>query len=309
MTEERYPNCILATCCLPWKADGTLDEAVFRKAIGMLAAETPHVYVMGTAGEGYGVSAGQFRQVVRVFADQMGKAGAVPMVGIISLSLPEILERIGFCRVHGVREYQVSLPSWGPCSDADLYAFFDAVCGGFPDCRFLNYNLPRTKRLIAPGEYRRIAADHPNFVGAKVVTDSVSQIREFLAVAPSVRYFLTEAGFAFGSLVGDCGLLISAASCNWARAREFYRAGRERDLPTLLGMQEELLSLVRDLKGIIGSSAHMDGAYDKLFLKLAVPEFPLRLLPPYAGATEEAFEAFRDLVRAKYPHWLPGEGS
>jgi len=303
--EARYPSCILGTCCLPWKADFTLDEAMFRKAVSFLARQTPHLYVMGTAGEGYGVSGKQFLQVIRVFCDEMGKAGGVPMAGIISLSLPEIVERIEACRSLGIREFQVSLPSWGPCSEAEAYAFFDAVCGRFPDCHFLNYNLLRTKRFLAPREYGRIAADHPNFVGAKVATDSVSQILAFLEEAPAVRYFLTEGGFGYGSIAGSCGLLISAASCNWERARAFYRAGRDRDLPGLMRMQAEVLSLVRGLISLVGSSAHMDGAYDKMFLKLVFPDFPLRLLPPYAGVTDEVFSAFRKMMETSYPLWLP----
>ncbi len=304
--EKRYPSCILATCCLPWTEDDTLDEGLFRRAIGFIASHTPHIYVMGTAGEGYGVSERQFTDVVRIFSQTMDEALASSMVGIISLSLPEVLERIEIARSFGVREFQVSLPSWGPCSEAELYAFFDAVCGSHPDCLFLNYNLLRTKRFITPKEYGRIAADHENFVGAKVAIDSTRQIWEFLYEAPSLRYFFTEPGFAYGSLIGDCGLLISSASCNWRRAGEYYRAGKERDTAVLLSLQAELFSLTRDLISCVGSSAHMDGAYDKLFVKLAVPEFPLRLLPPYAGVSDEVFTAFKRILETRYPAWLPG---
>jgi hypothetical protein len=37
----------------------------------------------------------------------------------------------------------------------------------------------------------------------------------------------------------------------------------------------------------------MDGAYDKLVARLHDPDFPLRLLAPYASATEADSEAFR----------------
>jgi dihydrodipicolinate synthase/N-acetylneuraminate lyase len=255
--EKRYPSCILATCCLPWTEGENLDEGLFRRAIGFIASHTPHIYVMGTAGGGYGVSERQFTDVVRIFAQTMDEAKASSMVG--SSALPsEVLERIEIARSFGVREFQVSLPSWGPCSESELYAFFDAVCGSHPDCLFLNYNLLRTKRFITPKEYGRIAADHENFVGAKVAIDSTRQIWEFLYEAPSLRYFFTEPGFAYGSLIGDCGLLISSASCNWRRAEEYYRAGKERDTAALLSLQAALLPHP-DLISCVGSSAHMDG--------------------------------------------------
>ena len=43
----------------------------------------------------------------------------------------------------------------------------------------------------------------------------------------------------------------------------------------------------------VGNATHAAGAYDKLLFKLYDPEFPLRLLPPYQGATELMFQRFR----------------
>jgi len=45
---------------------------------------------------------------------------------------------------------------------------------------------------------------------------------------------------------------------------------------------------------------HMDGAFDKLLHRLHDPEFPLRLLPPYASATEADFLRFRETLP---PRW------
>ena len=63
------------------------------------------------------------------------------MVGVISLSLPTIIERIERARQMGIRHFQISLPSWGALSDSELKTFFKETCGRFPDCSFLHYNL------------------------------------------------------------------------------------------------------------------------------------------------------------------------
>ncbi len=41
----------------------------------------------------------------------------------------------------------------------------------------------------------------------------------------------------------------------------------------------------------------IDGVYDKLYTKFNVPEFPLRLLPPYQYSTDKAYEKFAATTR------------
>src|SRR3954466_13425120 len=136
---QRYPCCILATCVVPWDEQGEFLEDLFRHQVAaMLAPFTKHLYVFGTAGEGYAVSDRQFDRVVRVFDDAMRAGGAEPMVGIISLSLSTVVERIARARELGVRHFQISLPSWGPLGERELFAFFAATCGRFPDCQFFH---------------------------------------------------------------------------------------------------------------------------------------------------------------------------
>jgi hypothetical protein len=48
-----------------------------------------------------------------------------------------------------------------------------------------------------------------------------------------------------------------------------------------------------------------DGAYDKLIAKLALPEFPLRLLPPYESSTDEGYRQYRTELAERFPEWLP----
>src|SRR6185436_2188682 len=110
---KRFPSCILSTCCIPWDDRDQFAERIFRAQVRAALAGTQHLYVFGTAGEGYAVTDRQFDQVVAAFTDEMRQAGAEPMVGVIHLSLGTILERIERCRDAGVRQFQISLPSWG----------------------------------------------------------------------------------------------------------------------------------------------------------------------------------------------------
>ena len=135
-----------------------LDEALFRHEVAtLLSAGYSHLYVFGTAGEGYAVDDAQFEQVARVFVDEMRAGGAEPMVGVISLSLETILERIAFARDNlGVRLFQISLPSWGALEDAEVRTFFDTVLGTY---RGLSVPALQPAAHQAPGHRRRIRAD------------------------------------------------------------------------------------------------------------------------------------------------------
>lgn len=288
---------ILATAVIPWTADYTFDEACFRHQVRHIAENlTPHIYVFGTAGEGYAVTEAQFDEIAAAFWRAARDFSVAPMLGLISLSLPTIIGRIERGRALGFREFQLSLPSWGPLDDRELDLFFAETCGRFPDCCFHHYNLLRSKRLLTSTEYRRLAAAHPNLVAVKSSTDDPAAIDDLLTVSPRLRFYFTEFGYAIARQKTDVGLLISLATANYARAHEFVRgdtAAREAVLP-------ELRAMLATLREIATGHFHIDGAFDKMLYRLSAPSFPLRLLPPYSTASEADFARFRDALPARW---------
>ncbi len=304
MNVKRYPACILATCCIPWNEDGTLAEPIFRREIRNLAKNLTHnIYLFGTAGEGYAVTESQFDQIVRIFREETTQHNVPGMVGVISLSLPTIIERIERARQMGIRHFQISLPSWGALSDAELKTFFAETCGRFPDCSFLHYNLLRAKRLVTPEEYGALADKHANLVATKNSTDLTERISGLMTKAPQLQHFFTETGFAYGSQLGECGFLVSVASVNFDQAKCYFEAGQRQDLKGMHRQQRELSEMIDEIVALGRSEAHMDGAFDKVFCKIHDPDFPLRLLPPYSGLSEETFGRISDVIKKKYPQW------
>jgi dihydrodipicolinate synthase/N-acetylneuraminate lyase len=303
---KRFPACVLATVVVPWTEHFELDEDLFQHQIATFqAAGYRELYVFGTAGEGYAVTDRQFSQVVSAFAQGMKAAGAEPMVGVISLSLGQMLERLECAHALGVRRFQISLPSWGALDESETRTFFDAVLGRFPDSAFLHYNLLRTKRLVTAPEYARIATDHPNLVATKNSTDAMARIRTLLDQAPMLQHFLNERGFLYGSLIGECGLLISVAATNLAMGRRYFEAGRARDVATLTLMERDIAGITAALQDSVSETERIDGAYDKVLWKLHDARFPLRLLPPYNGARDDAAERLLKVLRERYPEWAP----
>lgn len=305
MAHERFPRGIMASCVIPWDEQYQFIEDMFREEVHGVMDGADLGYIFGTAGEGYAVSEEQFNSIVRAFTEEMRRVGADPMVGVISPSLPTVLSRIERSKDMGVRQFQISLPSWGTCTRAEAADFFDMVCGAHRDCLFLHYNIMRAGRLIEPEEYAEIAERNTNLIATKNSSRSVTFVKQLFSHAGVLRHFITDPGYAYASFVGDCGLLIATASCNWTSARAYYNAGVERAYETALEMQGELIELVESLKHLYGPGDRIDGAYDKLYVKLHQPEFPLRLLPPYHGADDELFERFAKMLRTEYPRWYP----
>jgi dihydrodipicolinate synthase/N-acetylneuraminate lyase len=134
----RYKRTVLATCCLPWREDWSLDEGIFRKSIRhLVGAGLPDLYVFGTAGEGHAVSDDDFRRVVEIFTEEMMAAGGTPMGGIITLSLRTIFDRIAFAAGLGVHGFLFCRPPWGPLNDGERRRCVAEVCGSCPDCPVL----------------------------------------------------------------------------------------------------------------------------------------------------------------------------
>lgn len=305
MTGREPPR--LGTCCLPWTAGHALDEGPFRRLVGELLCKfSRNLYIFGSAGEGYAVTDAQFGAITRIFVDAMAKGGGEPMVSVISPSVGTVVERIDLARRLGVRQFQVTLPFWGQCTFDEARSFFRDVLGRFPDCAFLHFNTPHAKRIVTPDEYAILSDEFPNLVATKNYTNSVFEIASLITKSPRLTHYFVDDGFALASLLGlRAGWIIAPASVNFDTANAFYDACRRKNVDEIAGFAIELADIFDAMLRIVGDDAHMNGAYDKLFARMAVAGFPLRLLPPYSGAPEEAFHSFADYIRTRHPRWAP----
>lgn len=122
-------------------------------------------------------------------------------------------------------------------------------------------------------------------------------LTDILEHAPALQCFFTEFGYAAVRDAHECGYLAAIGLTNLTRARSLFAARGAR----LARLREEFRVAHRAVKTAVGNEAHMDGAYDKLYVRLRDPQFPLRLLPPYQSASESAFSRFR---AALPPAWM-----
>ena len=87
---------------------------------------------------------------------------------------------------------------------------------------------------------------------------------------------------------------------------------RPPDEPALEDLMAKVINapserdLLADLFSILAGDSKIDGAYDKLWVRLGgFEEMPLRLLSSYQGFSEAQFQACKQLLASKYADWLP----
>ena len=72
----RYPQSILVSCEIPWDENEQMIEDVFRREVrDALEQGYRHIYVFGTAGEGYAVDTARFTRVLDVFWEETEERG------------------------------------------------------------------------------------------------------------------------------------------------------------------------------------------------------------------------------------------
>ena len=303
---SRFPRTILPTVCIPWTEDLRIDGPLFTEAVrGRLANGIRHLYLFGTAGEGYAVTERQFDEATRLFAAACADTpDAHPMVGLITLSAATMIERVERAMALDIRDFQFTLPGWGVLTDDEVRTFVRGLLPRFPEARFLHYNLLRSGRLITAPLYAELASEHPNLVATKQGTGDVLRIHALLTGAPMLRHFLTEVGYPFGCSIGEPGLLQSLSSTNERQAWRFFQAGVDGDQVTLGALQADYLAMLDALLAA-GGGAHIDGSFEKMMQKLVDERVPLRMLPPYRAVTDEAWATYKARMHANLPHLLP----
>jgi dihydrodipicolinate synthase/N-acetylneuraminate lyase len=304
MTTPRHPRSNLAACMIPWTEAGELHVEAFERHVTTTIDDGYRdLYLMGTAGEGYAVDDARYQSVVDHFARLTVDRDLTPQVGVISLSMQTVLQRIAYAHDRGIRMFQVSLPSWGALDESETRRFFQTVGGAFPEARFLHYNLPRAKRIIDGAEYSALADAVPNLVATKNSTYDYGRTADLMINAPQLQHFLLETNYAMGCTIGECSLLCSFAGLLPGMTHRFYEAGLAGETDTTFEITQTLYRLIHRLIASCGR-AMIDGAYDKAFVWLRDPQFPPRLLPPYLGMSDEELRSCRETFESEFSDLL-----
>ena len=303
--QKRYPVMGLGAALLPWKEDFTLDEEMFRRGIRNLADNgVKYIYTFGTAGEGFAVNDKEFAYITGIFLDELKDTAVTPIVGCISLSATQIISRLKVAYELGARDFQISFPSWGALTDKEVDVFFHQVCDKFPDCNFMHYNNGgRSKKLLKAKDYVRLAKEIPNLVAVKFMNDSMEDVINVVTADTPIQFVLSEYGYGYGCMFGECSVLFSGTSSHLATGWALFEAGQKKDFEAIAALEKEV-ALNQVILFETCSTPVINAAYDKLYAKTAIPEFPMRLYPPYQTFSDEQVAAYFKRMHEEMPQWF-----
>ncbi|MCK5811822.1 MAG: dihydrodipicolinate synthase family protein [Clostridiales bacterium] len=297
MIKKRYEDIILATACIPWNDKYEFQKQSFAKQINNLIDNgITHIYLFGTAGEGYAVNHKQFEEIVSYYAKLMDSKSLQTMVGLIDLSPQRMQEKINIAKKYGITDFQFSLPSWQEVSDVEIRSLMDELLGKNRDCNFLLYNLTRVKRFLPAKLLIQLANEYENFIAVKHTRLSDEDIEVLSNEETPLQFFLTENNFAKLSEYTDCSLLISIGNLDLSMIKQFQIAVKNHDKELVSSYLEKINTIHTKMKEII-TGPYIDGAYDKLYVKYNINDFSTRLLPPYQSPPLEQILLFEQMVK------------
>jgi dihydrodipicolinate synthase/N-acetylneuraminate lyase len=304
--EPRWRRTALAASCVPWDDHDEPIEGLFREAIRRLAlGGLRDQCVFATAGESSALSGPLFRRTTAIFLDEAAGAGISPVVGVSGLSVAEARNRIEWAAGEGVRTFLIGPTAPHGLNDLELRGFFDAICGGHPELEFIHDNPGGAGRLVRPDQYADIADRHANLVGTRYPGGDTGYIAGLAEYAPELRHYFSELGFYAGAALGGCGLAVTVAASNPARALSYLTAAERGDHAELTTMYRELAGITVVLRAAVGPGAQAECAAGKTIAKVSDPRFPLRLLTPYEPPQPSGWKWYTTALHTRWPRWLP----
>lgn len=243
------PSGIVPALVTPLDADGQVMEDALRRVVDhVLDAGVHGLFVLGSAGETYGLSLDQKRHVLTAVVDQT--AGRVPIYcGASEITTPDCLAVVRMAHeVGGVDAFSALTPFFMTPTQPELVRHFAAIAQS-TDLPVLLYTNPaRTAVPIAVETVVRLA-EVPNIVGIKDSTGDLALTMRYLTELPDGFTVLigNDAVILPGLFLGAKGAIASTANVVpglVVAVYDAYQAGeydRARRLQALLGEVRRLV--------------------------------------------------------------------
>ena len=119
---------IWAAITTPFDAQDRFDEDIFRENSRRLHAAGVHgIYTTDSDGEFYAIEIEEFKQIVRVFADETRRLSFPAMVGVTWCNTQGIIDRLTFAAEQDILVARVGHPFFMPMSAESYPAYVNDV--------------------------------------------------------------------------------------------------------------------------------------------------------------------------------------
>jgi 4-hydroxy-tetrahydrodipicolinate synthase len=235
----------LTALVTPFKADGSLDEAAFRKLVDWQVEEgTKGLVPVGTTGESPTLSHAEHKRVVELCVD--AARGRVPVIaGAGSNNTTEAIELARHAEKAGATAALVVTPYYNKPSQRGIYEHFAAVAKA-TSLPIIIYNIPpRSVIDMLPETMGRLANDFKTIVGVKDATGRIERVSEQrLACGKDFIQLSGEDATALGfNAHGGTGCISVTSNIAPRLCAEFQEASLTGNHERALQLQDRMMPL------------------------------------------------------------------
>ena len=296
---------IWAAVATPFDAQDRFDEDVFRENIRRLhAAGVQGIYTTDSDGEFYAIEIDEFKQIVKVFADETRRLGFPSMVGVTWVNTRGMVDRLTYAAEQGILGAHVGHPFFMPMSAESYRAFWTDMQRAAPEWfALVHYNTPRVHNYRRGPDYVQLL-DIPNLVGTKHVGSDFPEFLTLMAATPQLSHFTGEHAMTPYMLFGARGVYSWFVNFNPRYMLDWYadiqngrwdQARQRQERLHAFGQAKSMLEGSGNLHGIVGKAL---SAASSFLVEVN------RTRKPYLAVPAETVAEFRKIVETDFPDLL-----
>ena len=292
---------IWAAVTTPFDANDRFDEGMFRENIRRLHATGAHgIYTTDSDGEFYAIELDEFKQIIRVFAEETQRLNFPTMVGVTWTSTRGMVDRLQFAAAHGILGAHVGHPYFMPMTAESYRAFWEDMRDASPEnFALVHYNTPRVHNYRRGPDYAALL-DIPQLIGTKHVGSDFPEFLGLMAATPELSHFTGEHAMTPYMMFGARGVYSWLVNFNPRYILDWYSDIVAQRWDVARHRQERLNALTRAM------SILMDGGNFHAIVGKALASTSAFLVgdnhtrKPYLPIAPEKIAAFRRVVDAQF---------
>lgn len=243
--EDFRPEGIIPAVITPLDAEGRFNERAMRKLIDFLIEGGSHgLFVVGAAGEFYGLTPEEKRKIFRVTMDQT--AGRVPVyAGTAGITTRETVVLTGIAEECEVDAVSVLTPMFVSPSQDQLIEHFQTIAASTSLPVIMYNNPPKTGVSLSPATVAKLA-DTPNIIGIKDSCGDLTVTGEYIRLTKGKNFsvLMGRDTLIFGALCyGATGSIASCANVAPRICADIYNKYKDGDMAGALDAQYRLAPL------------------------------------------------------------------
>jgi dihydrodipicolinate synthase/N-acetylneuraminate lyase len=295
---------------LPWKKDGTLDEALFSRTLKRLADYGVHgIYNGGSTGEFFAQDFELFKTTTDILVETLRDTSTRTQVGILGLTTGEVVRRGQYAIEKGVDALQVTFPWWYPVTDEEAIDFYRDLYRELDGYALIHYNIARAKRSVGIADielFEKIYEACPSIIGFKAMAD-LNMLLLYNHRFPTIRFF-SAAPHWFATLHSQGllqGLFDALVYMNPKKVLTMYRLCKQGKYQEALKIQE-ILQKFFTIVGDVGLLRYTDAAIDKTMGLSAgfLQGYTNTIKRPYSTPPKSLVDELRGRVAREIPELL-----